>query len=179
MEKFIIDNIEVRELEDSLKIVAKVNDYGLSKTLRGKNGEFKEIVPKETWTRAIENNPNIKVYYNHQDVVNVADSVEFRIENDGVYADITLTKNADGLYKKVKENLTTGISFGFRALSDKFEQVGNFMRRTINEMFLEEISILDKTPAYNNTYAEVRAIEVPKLFDLELEKRKLELYKIK
>ena len=38
--------LEVRELDNSSLLVCKVNDYGVSKELRGKNGAFREVVPK-------------------------------------------------------------------------------------------------------------------------------------
>lgn len=176
----IYSKLEFRELsqDGSLLVSCKVNDYGLSKTLRGLNGEFKEQISKEVWQRAIEQNKdNIKVFYNHQDIINVADKVDFRIEDDGIYADVILSDKAEGLYNKVKSGLCTGMSFGFRALKDKFENVGNFVKRTIEKMELFEISILDSTPAYNNTSVEARSIEIPNMHFIQIEKLKLELLK--
>ena len=173
------NNIEIREFEDnSLKIIARVNDYGLSKELRDRNGrKFREIVPRDTWQRAI--NSDIKFYYNHKNYFELADEVELRAEEDGVYLYATLKDSEKGLYQAIKDGLITGMSFGFKAIRDSFKNVGNYLQRTIEEMELFEVSILDKEPAYNNTLVEARELTLPKLFDLELEKRKLELYKIK
>lgn len=173
------NNIEVREFEDnSLKIIARVNNYGLSKELRDRNGRtFREIVPRDTWEKAI--NPDIKFYYNHKNYFELADSVELRAENDGVYLYATLKDSERGLYQAIKDGLITGMSFGFRAIKDSFNHVGNYLQRTIEKMELFEVSILDKEPAYYNTMVEARELALPKLFDMELEKRKLELYKMK
>lgn len=182
MEK-IYSKLEIRELsqDGSLLVTCKVNDYSLSKTLRGINGEFKEQIPKEVWQRAIEQNKeNIKVFYNHQDIIDIADKVEFRIEDDGVYADVVLSDKAQGLYEKIKNGLCTGMSFGFKALKQKFENVGNFVKRTIESMELFEVSILDKEPAYYNTSVECRSIEIPNTYNfIEIEKMRLELMKVR
>lgn len=174
MEK-IYNKIEIRELKNSsLSLVCKVNDYGLSKELRSKNGTFREVVPRSTWEKAI--NENIKFYYNHKDYFELADKVELRVEEDGVYLYATLKESERGLYEAVKKGEITGMSFGFRALKDKWETVGNFKQRTIEEMNLKEVSILDTIPAYNNTSAEVRSLYIP--FDISIMKKRLELYKL-
>ena len=163
--------LEVRELDNSSLLVCKVNDYGVSKELRGKNGAFREVVPKETWQKAI--NENVKFYYNHKPYFELAEKVELRAEEDGVYIYATLKDSEKGLYDAVKDGLITGMSFGFRALKDSFKQVGNYLERTIEDMELFEVSILDKEPAYNNTMVEARELYIP--VDLEIKRKRLEL----
>lgn len=175
MEK-IYNKLEIRELENSsLSLVCKVNDYSLSKELRGINGAFRELVPKETWEKAI--NQNIKFYYNHKPYFELGASAELRAEEDGVYLYATLKENEKGLYDAVKNGEITGMSFGFRCLKDKWDNVGNFKQRTILDMELYEVSILDKTPAYNNTSVEARSLYIP--VDLNIYRRQLELYKLR
>lgn len=174
MEK-IYNKLEIRELESSsLSLVCKVNDYSLSKELRGKNGTFRELVPKETWEKAI--NDNIKFYYNHKPYFELGVSVELRAEDDGVYLYAKLKENEKGLYNAVKDGLITGMSFGFKCLKDKWQDNGNFKQRTIEDMELLEVSILDKEPAYWGTSAEVRGLHIP--IDLSIMKKRLELYKL-
>lgn len=172
--------IELRALEgEDMKVVAKVNDYNLSKSLRGKNGEFREQIDKTVWMKAIEKVQNLKVFYNHQNKINLAKEVSLRAEEDGVYADITLFENARGLYDAIKNGQATGMSFGFRALKDSWEQFGNFVKRSIEDMELFEISILDVAPAYNGTQVYTRAVEVPFQNDLDMRRKQLELLKMK
>lgn len=169
---------EIRNLVDnSLSIVCKVNDYTLSKELRGKNGSFRELVPKDTWQKAIEENPDVKFYYNHKDYFELADSIKLTAEDDGVYLYATLKESEKGLYQAIKDGLISGMSFGFQSLKDTWQTVGSFMQRTINDMNLFEVSILDKTPAYNGTVAEVRELLIP-FNDIEIKKKKLELLKL-
>lgn len=71
------------------------------------------------------------------------------------------------------------MSFGFRALKDSFDKVGNFVKRTIEDMEVFEVSILDVEPAYLGTLAEVRQLEIPLAKDplYEIRKRRLKLMK--
>lgn len=175
MEK-VYNKLEIRELENSsLSLVCKVNDYSLSKELRGINGAFRELVPRETWEKAI--NENIKFYYNHKPYFELGASAELRAEEDGVYLYATLKENEKGLYDAVKNGEITGMSFGFRCLKDKWDNAGNYKQRTILDMELYEVSILDKTPAYNNTHVEARSLYIP--VDLDIYRRQLELYKLR
>lgn len=175
MEK-VYNKLEIRELENSsLSLVCKVNDYSLSKELRGINGAFRELVPRETWEKAI--NENIKFYYNHKPYFELGASAELRAEEDGVYLYATLKENEKGLYDAVKNGEITGMSFGFRCLKDKWDNAGNYKQRTILDMELYEVSILDKTPAYNNTHVEARRLYIP--VDLDIYRRQLELYKLR
>ncbi|QPJ86720.1 hypothetical protein HH195_12165 (plasmid) [Sarcina sp. JB2] len=178
--------LEVRALENKedteLKIVAKVNDYSLSKELYDlKGNKFREQICKDAWQRAIEKAKDLKVYFNHQPEINIAKEVTLRAEDDGVYAEITLIENARGLYEKILEGLTTGMSFGFKAIQDKFIDVGTYLQRKIEDFNLFEISVLDKEPAYFGTEVSARSLEVPSntgLIELELLKLKLDLLKI-
>ena len=138
MEK-VYNKLEIRELENSsLSLVCKVNDYSLSKELRGINGAFRELVPKETWEKAI--NENIKFYYNHKPYFELGASAELRAEEDGVYLYATLKENEKGLYDAVKNGEITGMSFGFRCLKDKWDNVGSYKQRTILDMELYAVS---------------------------------------
>ena len=63
------NNLEIRAL-NNYKISAMINDYMPSKLLHNKKGQtFKEICPKSTWEKAI--NDNMKIFINHQNYYNV------------------------------------------------------------------------------------------------------------
>ncbi|WP_346892649.1 HK97 family phage prohead protease [Clostridium sp. UBA871] len=172
--QYTTNKIEIRELGQGYQLEILVNDYRDSKLLNGKNGQFIENVPQETWIKAIEGNNDIQLLVDHSPYVNVAESIKFEVRKEGVYAITTLTDKAKNLYNSIKENGTSGISFGFTAIKDTW----NGIKRTINEMHLFEISILmTKQPAYSGGYAEIRNIEVP-YNNLETLKRKLDFYKL-
>lgn len=171
--QYTSEKIEVREIENGYQLEILVNDYRDSKLLTGKNGHFIENIPQETWQKAIEGNNDIQLLIDHSPYVNVAESMKFEIRNDGVYAIATLTEKAKTLYNSIKENGTSGISFGFKAIKDTW----NGIKRSINEMHLFEISILmSKQPAYSGGYAETRNIDIP-YTSLDIKRRKLILYK--
>lgn len=171
------NKLELRELENNnFSIVCRVNDYGLSKELRGRNGKFREQIPKEVFQRALESNSDIKFYYNHKPYFELAEKIELRAEEDGVYLYADLKDSEKGLYEAIKDGAIQGMSFGFRALKDTFENVGGFMKRTIQDMELFEVSILDKEPAYTGTLAEVRELDIP--INMDLYRKRLELYKL-
>ncbi|BBF43169.1 hypothetical protein lbkm_1855 [Lachnospiraceae bacterium KM106-2] len=159
MEKHIV-NLEIRELEDttdSKKIRAKINDYQWSKMLTDKQGKrFKERVPIETWQAAINN--QVKVLLNHNNYVELGQESKFLIKEDGIYLEIILRDNETGVYQAVKENRLHSCSFGFICKSDNIVNYTSYYERTITEMDLIEISLLDQTAAYNNTMIENRFI---------------------
>ncbi len=170
-------NIEFRQFDDEkLEIVCKVNNYKLSKKLRGKNGKFREQIPREVWQRAIDKNRDIKFYYNHKPYFELAKTIELRAEEDGIYLYATLKENERGLYQAIKDGLIKGMSFGFSSLKDNFNKVGYFIQRTIEDMEVFEVSILDVEPAYFGTLAEVRNLELP-CAKIEILRKKLNLYK--
>lgn len=169
------NKIEIRELNNGYQLEILVNSYQDSRMLQGKNGKFIENIPKETWKNAITKNPNIELLIDHSPYVNVAENIELDVREDGVYAIATLTNKAKNLYESIKSNGVNGISFGFKAINDTW----NGFKRTINEMELFEISILmNKQPAYNGGYAEVRNIEIP-YNSLRLKRKFISLYKLK
>lgn len=169
---------EFRALEGGKQVKARVNDYTLSKELRGKNGKFREIISREVWTRAIEKaNNNIKVFINHSPYVDIMENVELRAEDDGVYLYGTLLDKAENVHKAIKEGKINGVSFGFRALKDSFKQaIGGYMERHIEDMELFEVSLLDVEPAYFNTCVEARALELP--VNTTIRQRQLNLLKM-
>ena len=59
-----------------------------------------------------------------------------------------------------EHNKLTGFSFGFVAKADTWDDSQEVRRRTINELDLQEVSILSVTPAYVGTSIEMRGDEL-------------------
>lgn len=154
-------NLEVRaKAGKDLEVTCKVNDYGYSKFLtNNKLGRFIEKITKPVWERAIAKATNVQAHYDHQNYINIAESISLRAEEDGVYADIKFFENARGIYEAVKKGLISQMSFGFRALKDKVIENGDYVERHIEDMELLEVSLLDVEAAYKNTAINVRALE--------------------
>lgn len=178
MEKQInLTKIEVRELESGkLQLEILVNDYRESRMLQGKNGKFIENINPEAFKKAIEENPNIELYVDHENHVNLAENITLEVRKDGLYAIVDLIPQAQNLYNTIKEKGANGVSFGFECLKD----IWNGCKRTVEELRLFEISILlSKSPAYWGGYAEARSmVEVPEDYNYEIRKKQLELYRL-
>ena len=153
--KIEIRTLEIRALEEDLVIYGLVNNYKESKMMfHIEHGDFQEIVPKETWEQAIQDNKdNIKLHMNHLNGVSIAEKLEIWTDENGVYFKSKLIPQARALYTKIKEGTDIeGISFGFECLKDNWTKVSTHSIREILKMNLIEISILDYLePAYHNT----------------------------
>ena len=174
--------LEFRTLEtddNSLKIRALVNNYKPSKMLKNKKGQsFIEVAPKEMWEKCISD--DVKIFVNHKDYYNVGISHKFDIKDDGVYLEIELDRVKEkGIYENVKNGILNQISFGFNAISDKWDKIGNYFQRTLENINLKEISLLDCTAAYNGTAIECRNIDVPVNNDVLLMRMKLDIEKLR
>ena len=179
-----LNSIEFRALEEDnkLKIVAKVNDYNKSKMMRDKNGKnFVEIAPKEMWQRCLHD--GIKVFLNHKNYVEIGNSHTFEVRNDGVYMEVVLDPTKEkGIYENVKQGILSQVSFGFKVVKDSWKKVNDYFERTLEDIKISEISLLDCTAAYNSTSIECRNLEVPNTFnkvDISLMKLQIELLKLK
>lgn len=180
IEKQILEFRALDTNDETLKIRAKVNDYNKSKILKDRKGKpFVEIAPKEMWEKCL--NDEVRVFINHKDYYNVGKNHKFDIQEDGVYLEIELDPIKEkGIYDNVKKGILNQVSFGFSVVKDTFKKVGNYFERTLHDIKISEISLLDKMAAYNGTAIECRNLEVPNQFNqLKLIKMKLELEKLK
>ncbi|WP_278549423.1 HK97 family phage prohead protease [Paraclostridium bifermentans] len=150
-----IKTLEVRALEEDLLIEGLVNNYKESKLMTDYRGnKFVEIVSREVWEESINNNKdNIKLFLNHNDSINIAETLELFTTDEGVKFRAKLIPQARTLYEKIRDNLVSGISFGFIATQEDFKTLSTHKVRYIKSMELQEISILDidEEPAYYNT----------------------------
>jgi HK97 family phage prohead protease len=154
--------IEVRE--DSVLITGYVNAVErLSKPIteerHGKIRTFLERIKSGVFRKALKRN-KVLVLLNH-DYERVLASTEngnahLEEDNIGLRAEITITDKE--VVQKAREGKLTGWSFGFIANDDEITTEGNNEIRTVTDMELLEVSILDdtKSPAYYGTSIEAR-----------------------
>lgn len=175
LEKYTLD-FEIREL-DGHKIKAKINNYGWSKMLTDRRGrKFKEIVPKEVWETAI--NQEVRVYLNHSDYVSIGQNVSIHALDHGVFLEMELRENERGILDAVKSNRLHSCSFGFVCTDEEVVNRGDYYERTIKSMELKEVSLLDREAAYNHTeIMEKRFLNVP-YHQIKLKRKKLDLLSI-
>jgi uncharacterized protein len=152
--------IEVRN--DSVLISGIVNTVlRESRELPSPRGKFREIIAEKAFERAIQRAENIHLLLNHQE------SRKLGSLKDG---NLELHESAIGLHARAiikdrevieaaKDNRLSGWSFGFQSISDDWHLgTDKVQRRTVKDMNLYEISILDENtlPAYPACSVEVR-----------------------
>ena len=128
--------------------------------MHGKVRTFLERIRAGVFRDALKRNDEVPVLLNH-DYNRVLASTKdttavLEEDNIGLRAEITIT-DAE-VVQKAREGRLTGWSFGFIANDDELSTEGKDEIRTVTNMELREVSILDdtKAPAYYGTLIETR-----------------------
>lgn len=136
-----------------------------SKVIHEDGKNFVEIVQAGAFQRALDMakrmNQPVKVLLNHDYNRQLSDSTKVNLREDAIGLHFTGTIDDPEVVKDAREGKLSGWSFGFRALKDEWTE-GTPEKRTIREMWLPEVSLLDNTkiPAYDGTSVEMRAENV-------------------
>lgn len=132
-----------------------------SRMLRDAYGPFVEVVKAGTFAKALERNKNVELKFNHrQHLGDMADgSVELREDPIGLYARAKVKD--PNIIEKAKNKELRGWSFGFACRNADWEETkaadnSVTRKRSLRDIDLREVSILDKTPAYIATSIEMR-----------------------
>ena len=122
---------------------------------------FIEKIKAGAFKNALKRNDNVKVLLNHnsdRELANTKDGTAILEEdNIGLRAEVTITDPE--VVEKARKHKLVGWSFGFYSNSDDVDESGSIATRTVNDMDLVEVSILDdtKSPAYYGTSVETRS----------------------
>ena len=155
--------VEIRN--DSVFISGYVNaverlSKPIRETLHGKIRTFLERIKAGVFRTALKRNKNVLVLLNHDNNRVLASTEDgnaiLEEDNIGLRAEITITD--EEVVRKAREGKLSGWSFGFIANDDEITTEGNDEIRTVTDMELLEVSILDETkaPAYYGTSIESR-----------------------
>ena len=150
--------IEIRA-DNTALITGYVNVVGReSRVLADVSGKFIEIVKPTTFARALEKADVVGLMFNHVETIgSTKDGLELKEDNIGLYARALVSDKK--IIEKAKRNELRGWSFGFyiNDNGDEWTQNADGMRvRTLTDIELVEVSILDVTPAYVATSIEMR-----------------------
>ena len=157
-------NIEIRN--DSVVISGYVNaverwSKPLRGNLRGVMLRFIEKIKAGAFKNALKRNDSVKVLLNHnpeRELANTKDGTAILEEdNIGLRAEVTITDPE--VVEKARNGKLVGWSFGFFSNSDEVSKEATIATRTVSDMDLVEVSILDdsKSPAYYGTSIETRS----------------------
>jgi len=140
---------------DSAEISGYVNAVEReSRVLHRVGGKpFKELVRQGTFRKALESGRVVRLMLDHERTIcDTSSGLELREDNIGLHAKAVITDKE--IIKAGREGRLTGWSFGFRCRKDSWSEDGEM--RTLEDIELDEVSVLTKTPAYNATSIELR-----------------------
>lgn len=149
--------MEVKIRADHVEISGYVNAVERpSKILHDRSGDFIETVREGAFKKALSRNDNVRVLLNHdrnRDLGGTKDgNLELDEDNIGLRAKAKIY-DKDVIDKARKGDLV-GWSFGFtdRDVDKNYDDKG-LLHRSVKDLDLEEVSILDRTrtPAYKGT----------------------------
>ncbi|MBF8722694.1 MULTISPECIES: HK97 family phage prohead protease [Pseudomonas] len=122
-------------------------------------GDFREVIAPGAFTRTLSDKPDILALVDH-DTGKVlgrtrSGTLELRETSEGLEYRLTLpdTSTGNDLRTLAKRGDLGGVSFGFRVLRDSW--AGDL--RTLQEVELHEISIVQAHPAYPTTTVSLRS----------------------
>lgn len=119
---------------------------------------FVERVRAGTFDKAIKRGTPIELRFNHDKIIgDTTSNLELYEDNIGLYARAIISDTQ--VIEKAQRGELRGWSFGFIAEGETWDKEGELDRRTLEDIDLKEVSILDKTPAYFGTSIEVRGEE--------------------
>lgn len=203
-------NIEIRENE--LLIDGYANTVCRdSEILPSPFGNFVEQTTEGVWNEAIRTAENIDFLLNHDSNKKLGSTTEgtLELQEDSIGLRVLARINDRDVIESVRTHGVSGFSFGFRTLSDRWEDAKDGLkRRFLDKIDLREVSLLvGKNPAYrgcgvvamrdaennmiehrssdievsiNDTYAEEKRLkEEEELRELDELKKTFELRKIK
>lgn len=170
----------------------------MSRILHDYDGkQFREVVKTGTFAKAIAANPHVKLYFNHERAIGGMDdgTLELKEDNIGLYARALV--NDPEIVREGRAGNLSGWSFGFWINPNGEEwrdDEQNGRIRELTDISLDEVSILDVTPAYYatsiNTRDEKAALKEIRVADdkpdkvndiygaLERKKRQIEILKL-
>lgn len=157
-------DVEVRN--DSVVVSGYVNaverwSKPLNGNLRGKMMRFIEKIKAGVFKNALKRNNNVKVLLNHdanRELANTSDGTAI-LEEDNIGLKATATITDAEVVEKAKNDKLVGWSFGFHSNADAIDESGSIAKRSVEDIDLVEVSILDdtKSPAYYATSIEARS----------------------
>lgn len=133
-----------------------------SRVLPSPRGRFVEEIKPGTFERALMKTDSVDLLFNHDRSRKLGSTkegnLELREDNVGLRAIATTTDLE--VMEKARKGELRGWSFGFAVLKDEWKtREDGMQKRTVEDIDLFEVSVLDKTPAYIATSIEARGEE--------------------
>lgn len=154
--------MQINIREDAVEIEGYVNAVERnSKPLLSRMGKFIERIKKGAFARALKRNDDVHVLLNHDWTHDLGSTkngnLELTEDNIGLRAKCTISDK--DVIEMAKRGDLVGWSFGFFDRDVKNGVENGMLTREVNDLDLEEVSILDrsKVPAYDGTLIMARS----------------------
>jgi uncharacterized protein len=130
-----------------------------SRVLPSPRGKFVEEIKPRAFERALMKTDSVDLLFNHDRSRKLGSTktgeLELREDNIGLRAIATVTD--PDVMEKARKGELRGWSFGFSCLAESWTTKDDgLQKRSVEELELYEVSVLDKTPAYIATSIESR-----------------------
>lgn len=146
-------NMEIRN--NTLTVEGYVNAVErYSKEIRENGKIFFEKIESGAFKRALENNDNVQMYFNHNPkrILAQQKNKTLNLTEDNIGLKVRATIDDNEIIDQAKKGNLTGWSFGFTCIKDNWED----NKRSIRDLHLFEVSLLNVEPAYIGTSVEFR-----------------------
>lgn len=153
--------MEIRRLDDNtIHIEGYVNAVCRdSKEIRAFGKTFVEQVRPKVFEKALRRNNDVKLLYNHIENRCLGSTKgNVQLYEDAIGLHISADISDEEVRMDADKGKLKGFSFGFNKIKDNWEQIGDGKeRRYLEDIKLNEISLLSVTPAYFGTVVETRS----------------------
>jgi uncharacterized protein len=150
--------IEIRS--DSVVLDGYVNvTQRESRELSSPQGPFVEQIMPKTFERALSKADSVDLLFNHNPSRKLGSTKEGNLDlrEDNIGLRATATVSDPEVMDKAKKGELRGWSFAFSAIKDAWDKrADGIQKRTVSELDIYEVSVLDVTPAYIATSVDVR-----------------------
>lgn len=153
--------VEVRN--NQVEISGYVNVHTRdSRILPSPRGRFIEQIMPNAFGDALQKATNVELRFNHRAdrIIGGTSDGNLTLKEDAIGLHATAIVTDAEIVEKAKRDELRGWSFGFIATEQRWDDGENgIQRRYIDGLILNEVSILDVTPAYVSTTIEARGEE--------------------
>jgi uncharacterized protein len=171
--------IEIRS--DSVVLQGYVNVTAReSKQLSSPNGPFVEEILPKTFERALSSGRNVDLLFNHDRnrKLGSTQTGELKLLEDNIGLRATAIVKDEEIRSKAERGELRGWSFGFQTIRDRWRQhETGIQKRSVEELNLVEVSLLDISPAYVATSVEKRVEDTSVLTESRVEEDVAEIIK--
>jgi uncharacterized protein len=169
--------IEIRS--DSVVLDGYVNvTQRESRELSSPQGKFVEQIMPRTFERALQKAESVDLLFNHDHNRKLGSTKEGNLDlrEDNIGLRATATVHDAEIMDKAKKGELSGWSFAFSSLKEAWDKRADGMnKRSVEEIELYEVSILDIKPAYIATSIESRGETENKLTETRIEESETEI----